>query len=209
MSSGDRDRTTHPRPLRSDAAENRERVLAAAVTAVLRDGTNVPLSKIAAEANVGVGTLYRRYPDRAALFAALEVRAFGIVLAVLHEIEETDEPGLALVERFLHRTIAHRSQLVLPMHGAPSAQSEEVTQLRADIRAVISRILLRGRDDGTVRADVQTADIVFFGALISQPLPGVADWDTVARHQVAVFIRGIAAAPAGATTPRPSAVEKR
>lgn len=193
MSPGDRNRTPEARPLRSDAAENRERVLAAAVTAVLRDGTNVPLSKIAAEANVGVGTLYRRYPDRAALFAALEVRAFGIVIAALHEVEAIDEPGLALVERFLHRTIAHRSQLVLPLHGAPPAKSEEISRLRADVRAVMSRILKRGYDDGTVRTDVQPAEIVIFGALISQPLPNVADWDTVAQEQVAVFIRGIAA----------------
>jgi AcrR family transcriptional regulator len=42
-------------------------VLAAAVTAVLREGQQVPMAIIAAEAGVGIGTLYRRYPNREAL----------------------------------------------------------------------------------------------------------------------------------------------
>ena len=48
--------------LRRDALANQERVLAAAVTAVLREGRQVPMATIAADAGVGVGTLYRRYP---------------------------------------------------------------------------------------------------------------------------------------------------
>jgi AcrR family transcriptional regulator len=55
------------RALRSDALANQERVLAAAVTAVLREGQQVPMAIIAAEAGVGIGTLYRRYPNREAL----------------------------------------------------------------------------------------------------------------------------------------------
>jgi 2-polyprenyl-6-methoxyphenol hydroxylase-like FAD-dependent oxidoreductase len=53
--------------------------------------------------------------------------------AAAREVEAMDEPGLALIERFLHRTIAHRSQLVLPTHGVPPSQSEEISRLRAGI----------------------------------------------------------------------------
>lgn len=66
------------RGLRRDAEANRERLLAAAVTAMLREGRNVPLATFAAEAGVGVGTLYRKYPDRAGLMRALEHRAYGL-----------------------------------------------------------------------------------------------------------------------------------
>jgi AcrR family transcriptional regulator len=58
---------------RRDAELNRERVLASAVSAMLREGRNVPLAAIAAEAGVGVGTLYRSYADREALLHALAI----------------------------------------------------------------------------------------------------------------------------------------
>ena len=47
---------------RSDAAANRERILAAATIAVRRDGERVPMATIADQAGVGIGTLYRHYP---------------------------------------------------------------------------------------------------------------------------------------------------
>ena len=59
-------RGSEKRRVRSDAQANRERVLAAAVTAVLREGRQVPMGTIAADAGVGIGTLYRRYPNRKA-----------------------------------------------------------------------------------------------------------------------------------------------
>ena len=57
------------RRLRSDAAANRERIVAAATIAVRRDGEKVPMATIADEAGVGIGTLYRHYPTRPALLA--------------------------------------------------------------------------------------------------------------------------------------------
>ena len=69
------------RRLRSDALANRERVLAAAVTAVLREGCQVPMATIAAAAGVGIGTLYRCYPTCEALLEALTLRAFPCLSA--------------------------------------------------------------------------------------------------------------------------------
>ncbi|MGA2929356.1 MAG: TetR family transcriptional regulator, partial [Solirubrobacteraceae bacterium] len=66
--------------LRSDAAANRERILAAATIAVRRDGEKVPMATIAEEAGVGIGTVYRHYPTRPALLAALTLRSFHLVL---------------------------------------------------------------------------------------------------------------------------------
>jgi AcrR family transcriptional regulator len=55
------------RSLRRDALANQEKVLTAALRVFLREGRHVPMAEIAAEAGVGVGTLYRRYPNRDAL----------------------------------------------------------------------------------------------------------------------------------------------
>jgi hypothetical protein len=79
------------------------------------------------------------------------------------------EPGLALIERFLHRTIAHRSQLVLPTHGVPPSQSEEISRLRAEVREIMTRILKRGNKDGTVRADffhLHVINRLFYGLIL-------------------------------------------
>lgn len=88
------------RPLRRDALANQERVLAAAVTAVLREGPQVPMATIAAEAGVGVGTLYRRYPNREALLDALTHRAFELLLEQARAAEAREETALACLSWF-------------------------------------------------------------------------------------------------------------
>src|SRR5919112_2460198 len=59
------------RPLRADAERNRRRILAAASTVFAERGLEVSLDDIAAAAGVGVGTVYRRFPDKDALIDAL------------------------------------------------------------------------------------------------------------------------------------------
>lgn len=180
------------RAMRSDAAENQERLLAAAVTTMLREGRSVPLATIAAEAKVGVATLYRRYPNREALFEALEVRAYKLVIATVRELLQTAEPGIQLIDRFLDRTIAHRSQLVLPFHGAPESGSAESRMLRAELARLTAEMVSRGHADGSVRSDVSAFEVVVFGVFVSQPLGGIAEWEPVAAAEKKVFLRGIA-----------------
>src|SRR5450432_2737660 len=109
----------HGRALRSDAAANRERVLAAAAVAVRRDGERVPMATIADEAGVGIGTVYRHFPTRAALLAALSQRAFRLVLDHARTAADADGPAADAIARFFAQTIAARDDLVLPLHGGP------------------------------------------------------------------------------------------
>jgi AcrR family transcriptional regulator len=182
--------------LRRDAAANRDRVLAAAVTTVLRDGPKVPMATIAAHAGVGIGTLYRRYPTREALLAALEERAYQIVLSTATAVESLEEPGIESIARFLEQTIEHRCDLVLPMHGAPASLDAGSAALRSQISEVLQRVIERGQRDGSVRADVTSVDIIIAGAMLAQPLAAVSDWDRIARRHKALFLSGIATAAA-------------
>jgi AcrR family transcriptional regulator len=181
------------RPLRRDAQANRERVLAAAMAAVLRAGRQVPMATIAAEAGVGVATLYRRYPTREALLDALTERSFRLVLAVAEQAAERPGPALAALGWFLDRTIEQRAELILPLHGGPTELSAATRDVQAEVHDAITRMLDRGRADGSLRDDLGTADVVIFGAMLAQPLTGVADWDDVARRQKELFLRGAAA----------------
>ncbi len=181
------------RPLRSDAAANRERILAAAKIAVRRDGERVPMATIADEAGVGIGTLYRHYPTRPALLAALTLRSFQLVLEHARAAALSDEPAPAALEHFFEQTIAARSELILPLHGGPVIHDAKIVALRAEIRNVLERVLARGRRDRTIRPDATPSDIIIAGAMLAQPLPHIGDWDQLARRQARIFVAGLAA----------------
>jgi AcrR family transcriptional regulator len=181
------------RRLRSDAAANRERILAAATIAVRRDGERVPMAKIADEAGVGIGTLYRHYPTRPALLAALTLRSFQLVLKHARVVALSDEPAPAALEQFFERTIAARNELILPLHGGPVIHDEKIVALRTEIRSLLEQVLARGRRDRTIRPDATPSDIIIAGAMLAQPLPHTADWDQLARRQATIFVAGLAA----------------
>ncbi|NLF05913.1 MAG: TetR/AcrR family transcriptional regulator [Actinomycetales bacterium] len=76
-------------PKRSDARRNQAAILAAAGRVFARSGVNAPVREVAAEAGVGMGTLYRHFPTRADLVVAL----------YRHQVEECAEAALALLEQ--------------------------------------------------------------------------------------------------------------
>jgi AcrR family transcriptional regulator len=184
---------TNERALRSDAAANRERVLAAAAVAFKRDGERVPMATIAEEAGVGIGTLYRHYPTRAALLAALSQRSWDLVLDHARTATDAEGPALDAIARFLAQTIAARDDLILPLHGGPVSLDARTLALRAEIRELLEQVLARGRRDGSIRADATATDIIITGAMLAQPLAHVADWDRLARRQAEIYLAGLAA----------------
>jgi AcrR family transcriptional regulator len=177
---------------RSDAAANRERILAAATIAVRRDGERVPMATIADEAGVGIGTLYRHYPTRPALLAALTERSFNLVLQHARAAAVSDEPAPAALRRFFEQTIAARNEFVLPLHGGPVIADTEIAALQTEIRNLLEQVLARGRRDRTIRPDATPVDIIITGAMLAQPLPAAPDWDQLARRQATMFIAGLA-----------------
>lgn len=176
---------------RRDAEANRERVLAAAASAMMREGRHVPLATIAAEAGVGIGTLYRKYPDRNALLQALEHRAYGLLTEILDEISSRDLTGLGAVTEYLARTLDIADQLVLPLHGTPPLTTAEAVAARREIISRLDGFVARGLADGTIGAAVNATDIIVFSALITQPLAHGPNWPRLAARQLAIFVNGL------------------
>src|SRR3954447_7013380 len=176
------------RPLRKDAIANRERLLAAAVTTLLRHGSGATLSQIAQEAGVGIATLYRRYPTREILLEALQLRAFNLVIDLVREIEAQVLPGIEALRMFLERTVAHGSQLVMPAHGVPLSPSAEIHERRGEPHGRIAAMVERGVRDGSVRPDLTMSDVVMFGSLIAVPQPSVENWPARMSRQIDLFI---------------------
>lgn len=181
--------------MRSDATANRERILDAATVAVRRHGEGVPMADIAAEAKVGIGTLYRHYPKRTALLAALTMRSFNLVLEHAQAAARSNDAAPAVIIRFLEQTIAARERFILPFHGGPDIMNEEILAVRAEIRGLLGQVLERGRMEHTIRPDLTPIDVIITGAMLAQPLPNVPDWDQVATRQARIFVAGISSRP--------------
>ena len=182
-----------PRPMRSDATANRQRILDAATAAVRREGERVPMATIAAEAGVGIGTLYRHYPTRMALLSALTLNSFAMVLEQATLAADSTDPVPLVITRFLEQTIAARDRFILPFHGGPDIREQEILTARAEIRRLLGEVLDRGRREGSIRPGVTSLDVIIAGAMLAQPLPTVANWDELARRQARTFVAGISA----------------
>lgn len=170
-------------------------MLAAAVATMLRGRQPAPMAEIAATAGVGIGTVYRRFATREALLDGLTERSFSLVLAAVHAARVAEGPAIARLERFYDATIAHRDQLVLPMHGGPDTLTTVSRSLQADIRSEITAILDDGRRDRTVRDDITAVDVIQFGALLAQPLPESEQRTRLLQRQKQLHLAGLAPFP--------------
>lgn len=177
---------------RSDAQRNEAVLLQAATAAIHRDGLKVPLSTIAADAGVGIGTFYRHFPTREDLLRRLTHDSFERVLANAREAERLGSSPVEVLRRFVDAAISQRNELVLPLHGGPPVTAPATGALRSEVEKVLERVLERGRKDGTLKADLTARDIVVFGAMLAQPREPDRAWDTVCRRLLGHYLDGLA-----------------
>ena len=181
----------HPREQRSDAARNREALVRAATVALHRAGPHVSMATIAAEAGVGIGTLYRHFRTRAELLNFLAYRSFERVLSNAQAAELDGTTAGDALRRFIEAAIVQGNELVLPLHGGPPVTATETLALRDQVHRTVQRIIDRGQSDGTVSKDVTPRDVVIFGAMLAQPRQPDPDWDATCRRLLATFINGL------------------
>ncbi len=158
-----------PRPLRADAARNRDKLLAAAVDVFGRQGLDAPLEHIARKAEVSIGTLYAHFPTRQAFIDAI----FPERLAVLDDIGAAalaePDPWQGFVA-FVEGTVALQAE-DLGLNDAiarrlpPSSEAVQVCQ-RGMGHAEL--IIGRAKDSGRLRADFEPADLATLTWAMSQ-----------------------------------------
>ena len=191
-------RATPPAPLRelrSDALRNQQELIRAATAAVHREGLHVPMATIAADAGVGIGTLYRHFPTRDDLLSHLTHRSFEQVLANARAAESHGATATDSLRLFIDAAISQRNDLVLPLHGGPPPTSPATRTVRNQIHQIVRRIIDRGVKDSTLRPGITPQDIIVFGAMLAQPRPTDPDWDTTCRRLLATYLRGLSRAP--------------
>jgi AcrR family transcriptional regulator len=155
------------RPLRRDAEQNRQRLLDAASVVFAGQGLEAGVEEIARAAGVGMGTLYRRFPTKEALIAAL---VHDVMTAMLDLARRGNaRPGGTGLEYFLEGAgavqAAHRG--CLPRLWSAGTEHESVTE----IRSLVAALLDDARQHGRVRADVTITDL----AMVLWSLRGVIE----------------------------------
>ncbi|HJP80245.1 MAG TPA: helix-turn-helix domain-containing protein [Pseudonocardiaceae bacterium] len=146
------------KPLRADARRNRELVLAAARDLLAADGAAVSFDTIARAAGVGVGTVYRHFPDRQALFAAVILDRIVTFASDARGATSANDPGEAFVAFFerLARQVAFNQALCDAMDGGLLVPED----LRAEFLAALGDLLSHAQQAGAIRADLDVADLL-------------------------------------------------
>ena len=183
------------RTMRSDAQRSERALVRAATSAIHREGLHVPLGTIAADAGVGIGTLYRHFPTRAALLAHLTHRSFEQVLVNARDAQRLGATPRDALRRFIEAAITQRNDLVLPLHGGPAITATDTLAVRADVHHVIQAILDQGRAEGSLRRDLTPRDIVVFGAMLAQPHAIDHTWDATCRRLLNTYLDGLTSKP--------------
>jgi len=183
---------------RRDVVRNRQALVRAATAAVHREGLGVPMATIAADAGVGIGTLYRHFPTREDLLGFLTHASFEQILANATTADASAETAAEALRGFIGAAISQRNDLVLPLHGGPPPASDSTRVLREQVHQVVQRIIDRGRADGTITRDVTPRDIVAFGSMLAQPRPPDPGWDATCHRLLATYLAGLRAGTPGA-----------
>jgi AcrR family transcriptional regulator len=178
---------------RSDARENRARVLAAAREAFAEDG-ETSTNQIAQRAGVGAGTLYRNFPSREALVLAVyqeEVeRIIGTVPALLAEA-----PPLEALRRWTTDLVeAMRRKHGLGDALGPGAHRTITEQTYTPVVTAIAELLDAGKQDGTIRTDADPGDFLQLTAALWRAAAGPQDRSP---RMLALILDGLRPQPPG------------
>jgi AcrR family transcriptional regulator len=155
------------RPLRRDAELNRQRILRAAAEVFTARGLQASLDDVARQAGVGVGTVYRRFPDKGSLAEALfEERIDALVGLAEQGLANPDSwDGLATFLReaggMLARDRGLREILMFARYGRV-----RVERGKAKMQPVVTALVQRAQQDGKLRADLAPTDFPFIELML-------------------------------------------
>ncbi|HQT89420.1 MAG TPA: TetR/AcrR family transcriptional regulator [Acidiphilium sp.] len=184
------------RKRRVDAMRNRERVLEAARAVFSAGGPSASLEAVATQAGVGIGTLYRHFPAREALFEAVYRREVD-QLAELAETLKNDPSPAGALRCWVHANVEFvavkkgmATALTLAAHGSSALSVYTMDRLTKAVGDLLDRAVAAGE----IRADILPADVLraIVGICYVYDKP---DWQPSALRLVDVFIDGLCRAP--------------
>jgi AcrR family transcriptional regulator len=151
-----------PEQLRADARQNHARLISAATAAFAEKGADAPLEDIARRAGVGIGTLYRHFPSRVDLQAAVFRTQVRVVCEQGDALLQTDAPEQAFASwtRALAGYLVTKRGLSRALIDAVGAESELITSCWVTMRETTDRLLEKAQEAGVIRSDVTGMDVM-------------------------------------------------
>jgi AcrR family transcriptional regulator len=176
---------------RADARRNADALIEAAKTVFATSGVGAPAKEITDLAGVGVGTLYRHFPQRSDLVKAVVESGIDAVADAGPELTAAKAPAEALSEwiRRFTELLATKRGLASALHSGDPAFSGLPGYFLKRLRPALAALLDAAVADGSVRADISAEDLLHAITQLSQPVP-----DRGPEHNqrvVAVFIDGL------------------
>lgn len=180
-----------PRALRADARRNVDSLLEAAKTVFGASGVDAPAKEIADLAGVGVGTLYRHFPQRSDLVVAVFQREVDACAEAGPALAAAHEPAEALTQ-WLHRYtefVATKRGLAKALHSGDPAFDALPDYFMGRLGPALASLLDAAAASGTIRTDIDAKDLLHSVALLCQPVPG--EGPSYSQRMVAVLIDGL------------------
>ncbi|MDQ0377384.1 TetR/AcrR family transcriptional regulator [Amycolatopsis thermophila] len=178
--------------LRADAQRNRDQIVAAAREMFAAAGPDVPMEEIARAAAVGVGTLYRRFPDREALIRAVARESFAEVLADARAAAAEEPTAWDALVRLVGRShqLQASVQLALVSERARNILEDDpqTAAFRDALMAELDAIVEAAQAEGAIRADVGSGDVAILFSLVLRQPPAVVDPEMLAFERAAVLM---------------------
>lgn len=153
--------TAH-RPLRADAERNRRRVLEVAQAVFAAEGLAVPIDEIARRAGLGVGTLYRHFPTKEALFEAIVIGRMQALVDDARQRRNAKDPGeafFAILSRIAEEGAVKRDFLDA-LAGTSSDVARALGALKEELHAAFELLLKRAQRAKAVRRDVDVREVL-------------------------------------------------
>jgi AcrR family transcriptional regulator len=185
------------RPLRRDAERNRRRILDAAAEVFADRGVGASLDEIAEHAEVGFGTVYRRFPNKEALIDALFDDQIDGIVGLAEEGLAIEDPWTGL-EHFLRAALERQAEnrgLKELLLGARMGQASGCAAPgRERIEPVVRRLVERAQADGSLRPDVAVTDMPLIQLMVGALVDYTRDVDPVVwRRLFTVVMDGLRA----------------
>jgi AcrR family transcriptional regulator len=163
-------------PKRADARRNHDQILIAAGDLFAERGVDAPLEEIARRAGVGIGTLYRHFPNRDTLTEAVYRREIEALCDGVGPLLEQNPPDIALRE-WMARFAAHVARkrgIAVALKSALGPDNELFTYSHRRVREAIGALVDAAVASGTVRPDVDPEDLLraMSGICMASELPG-------------------------------------
>jgi AcrR family transcriptional regulator len=162
------------RRLRADAQRNIESLLEAAKAVFKTSGVDAPAKEIADLAGVGVGTLYRHFPQRSDLVKAVFQREVDACAAAAPVLAAEYEPGEALA-KWLHRYtefLAAKRGLAAALHSGDPAFDALPAYFSDRLGPALSALLAAATASGEIRPGINSEDLLHAVANLCMPVPG-------------------------------------